>query len=248
MIHFAAGRSEALTEASYYLTVERNRYRFSLKENLNKRFADRRATIRTEAVQERIRDEIQMVFAAGSGVDRVFFPDKTSQVPDRPAVTLVVLPPEMSLKDQKATAKSIESVTRQYGTSSRTFKSALIFCIPEAADALCDEARNVLAWEDIDDEADDLKLDETQVRQLDSNTFFFFYVVYSFSYVLLGGGVRPLREGIWFRTSAARGRRGAPRDREVLRCHRLRSARRGEMRRCPRRQRRSSSSTRSSKT
>ena len=29
---------EALTEASYYLTVERNRYRFSLKENLNKRF------------------------------------------------------------------------------------------------------------------------------------------------------------------------------------------------------------------
>ena len=33
---------EALTEASYYLTVDRNRYRFSLKENLNKRFADRR--------------------------------------------------------------------------------------------------------------------------------------------------------------------------------------------------------------
>ena len=36
---------EALTEGCYYLTVERNRYRFSLKENLNKRFADRRATI-----------------------------------------------------------------------------------------------------------------------------------------------------------------------------------------------------------
>ena len=160
---------EALTEASYYLTVERNRYRFSLKENLNKRFADRRASIQAEAAQERIREEIQKVFAAGSGVERVFFPDKSNQVPDRAAVTLVVLPPEMSLQDEKGTTKFIESITRESGSSSRTFKSALIFCVPESADALCDEARKVLAWEDIDEESDDLKLDETQLRQLEEN-------------------------------------------------------------------------------
>jgi len=75
----------------------------------------------------------------------------------------------MSLQDEKATTTFIESVTRESGSSSRTFKSALIFCVPDSADALCDEARKVLAWEDIDDEADDLKLDETQVRQLDEN-------------------------------------------------------------------------------
>jgi hypothetical protein len=160
---------EALTEASYYLTVERNRYRFSLKENLNKRFADRRATISSSAVQERIREEIQKVFAAGSGVERVFFPEKSNQVSDRPAITLVVLSPEMSLHDEKASTKFIDSVTRESGSSSRTFKSALIFCVPESADALCDEARKVLAWEDIDDEADELKLDDTQLRQLDEN-------------------------------------------------------------------------------
>jgi hypothetical protein len=136
---------------------------------LNKRFADRRATIRIEDVQERIREEIQKVFAAGSGVDRVFFPEKTNQVPDRPAVTLVVLPPDMSLQDEKATTKFVESVTRESGSSSRTFKSALIFCVPESADALFDEARKVLAWEDIEEEADDLKLDDTQKRQLDEN-------------------------------------------------------------------------------
>ena len=160
---------EALTEASYYLTVERNRYRFSLKENLNKRFADRRATIQPEAAQERIREEIQKVFAAGSGVERVFFPDKSNQIPDRAAVTLVVLAPDMSLQDETGTTKFIESVTRESGSSSRTFKSALIFCVPDSADALCDEARKVLAWEDIDDEADELKLDETQTRQLEEN-------------------------------------------------------------------------------
>jgi len=37
---------ESLTEACYFLTVERTRYHFSLKENLNKRFADRRADLR----------------------------------------------------------------------------------------------------------------------------------------------------------------------------------------------------------
>ena len=160
---------EALTEASYYLTVERNRYRFSLKENLNKRFADRRATIQPEGAQARIREEIQKVFAAASGVERVFFPEKTNQVPDRAAVTLVVLPPDMSLQDETGTTKFIETVTRESGSSSRTFKSALIFCVPESADALSDEARKVLAWEDIDDEADDLKLDDTQLRQLHEN-------------------------------------------------------------------------------
>ena len=160
---------EALAEASYYLTVERNRYRFSLKENLNKRFADRRATIQPEGAQERIREEIQKVFAAGAGAERVFLPEKTNQVPDRPVVTLVVLAPDMSLQDEKGTTKFIESVTRESGSSSRTFKSALIFCVPESADALSDEARKVLAWEDIDDEADDLKFDDTQLRQLEEN-------------------------------------------------------------------------------
>lgn len=160
---------EALTEACYYLTVERNRYRFSLRENLNKRFADRRATIQPAAVQERVREEIQKVFAAGSGVERIFFPEKSNQVPDRPAITLVVLPPEQSLQDEKATSQYVETLTREAGSSNRTFKSALIFCVPDAADALCDEARKVLAWEDIDDEAPDLKLDDTQIRQLDEN-------------------------------------------------------------------------------
>lgn len=160
---------EALTEASYYLTVERNRYRFSLKENLNKRFADRRATIRSESAQARIREEIQKVFAPGSGVERIFFPEKSGQIPDRAAVTLVVLPPEVSLRDEKATTAFVDVITREYGNSSRTFKSALIFCVPESAEALCDEARKVLAWEDIDDESDELKLDETQIRQLDEN-------------------------------------------------------------------------------
>jgi hypothetical protein len=158
---------EALTEGCYYLAVERNRYHFSLKENLNKRFADRRATIPPAQVEEQIRDEIQKTFSAGSGLERVYFAEKTIQIADRPTVTLVVLSPDQSLQDEKATASFVENMIREYGTSSRTFKSAVIFCVPESPDALREDARKVLAWEAIED--DDLKLDETQVHQLAEN-------------------------------------------------------------------------------
>ena len=66
---------ESLTEACYYLTVERTRYHFSLKENLNKRFADRRASIQSPKIDERARAEIQKVFSAGSGLERIYFPE-----------------------------------------------------------------------------------------------------------------------------------------------------------------------------
>jgi hypothetical protein len=158
---------EALTEGCYYLAVERNRYHFSLKENLNKRFADRRATIPTAQVEEQIREEIQKVFSTGNGLERVFFAEKTIQIADRPAVTLVVLSPDQSFADEKATTAFVETMIRDYGTSSRTFKSSIIFCVPEAPDTLREDARKVLAWEAIDD--DDLKLDETQIHQLAEN-------------------------------------------------------------------------------
>ena len=158
---------EALTEGCYYLAVERNRYHFSLKENLNKRFADRRATIPPAQVEEKIREEIQKVFSTGNGLERIYFAEKTIQIADRPAVTLVVLSPDQSLQDEKATTAFVENMIREYGTSSRTFKSSIIFCVAESPDALREDARKVLAWEAIDD--DDLKLDETQVHQLAEN-------------------------------------------------------------------------------
>ncbi|MEE9609884.1 MAG: DUF499 domain-containing protein, partial [Desulfatiglandales bacterium] len=90
---------EGLTDACYYLTTEGNRYRFSLKENLNKRFADRRASVRDQDIDSRVREEIQKVFPAGDGVERVFFPDKSGQIQDRPAITLVILGPDKAVQD-----------------------------------------------------------------------------------------------------------------------------------------------------
>ena len=85
-------------------------------------------------------------------------------MPDHAAVTLVVLSPDNSLKEEAATTKFIEQITREYGSSARTFKSALIFCVPQSPDALQEDARRLLAWEAIDDE--NLNLDDSQRQQL----------------------------------------------------------------------------------
>jgi hypothetical protein len=156
---------DGLLSSCYYLSQERKSYRFSLSPNLNKLLSDRRASIKPEKIAERVRAEVQTVFGKGSGVERVYFPTKSGQIPDRPALTLVVLAPDQSAQDEK-TKQTVESMTREYGNSSRTFKSALVWCVAESSSTLNDEARKVLAWEDIKVEEDELRLDDGQKRQL----------------------------------------------------------------------------------
>ena len=171
---------EALASSCYFLSVEKNRYRFGLSPNLNKLLADRRATIKQERIDGRVRADVQKVFPARTGLERAFFPEKSSQILDRPILTLVVLIPEQSLAD-KNTLSMIDKMTRECGASSRTFKSSLIWCVPEAAANLQEDARKTLAWEDIDDE-DSEKLDESQKKQLAEN---------------LKKSERDLKESVW---------------------------------------------------
>jgi hypothetical protein len=173
---------ETSSSACYFLSVERNRYRFSLAPNLNKILADRRANISPENIEKRMRAEIQKVFPAATGVERVFFPENSSKVLDRPILTLVILAPDQSLQDEKNVVQAIDAMTRECGTSSRTFKSALIWCMVDSPSALRDEARKLLAWEAIQDEAETLRLDEGQKRQLAEN---------------LKKAQRDLREAVW---------------------------------------------------
>jgi hypothetical protein len=160
---------EALSTTCYYLAAEKNRYRFSLSPNLNKLLADRRASVQSSRVEERVRAEVQKVFAEGKGlVDRKYFPDKSGQIPDAPILTLVVLPPDHVVADN-ATRTFVDTATKEYGSTGRTFKSGLIWAAPEGGDSLRDDARKVLAWEDISDEETELRLDEGQARQLAEN-------------------------------------------------------------------------------
>jgi hypothetical protein len=97
------------------------------------------------------------------------FPQDSSRIPNQPSLTVVVLPPEQSMADQDATLALIERWTREYGSSARTFKSALVWAVPDSAGRLRDAAQKVLAWESIEDDQTDLQLGETQREQLTRN-------------------------------------------------------------------------------
>lgn len=161
---------EALPEACYYLNVEKTRYKFSLKENLNKRFSDRKATVQTGQIDEEIKREIQKIFAPKEFVERVFFPEKSIQISDRPVITFLIAALERTMDDEKSTRAFAEQMIRESGTAARTFKSALIWVVAESAQPMREEARKILAWQAISDESDDLKLDDAQKKQLAENS------------------------------------------------------------------------------
>ena len=172
---------EALIDSCYFLAAEKNRYRFSFQPNLNKLLADRRASVTAASVEEIVRKEIQKVFSAGTGIERVYFPKKSNEVADRPVLSLVVMAPENTAAEP-ATKNLISQIATESGSSSRTFKSALFWAVPEDASTLLEEARKLLAWKDIEADSGELKLDETQQRQLAENT---------------GRAQRDLKEAVW---------------------------------------------------
>jgi len=165
----------------YYLDTNRNRYWFSTKPNLTKLLADRKASVPRPQIEQRVQDEIEKVFVKIDGVERSFFPTTSNQINNVPAITLVVMSPDQR-PEEAATINRIETFIRDYGSGSRTYKSALIFVLAASDTALHEEARKVLAWEAIGDERDDLALDDTQKRQIDNST---------------ASARRDLREAVW---------------------------------------------------
>jgi hypothetical protein len=63
----------------------------------------------------------------------------------------------------------METMTKECGSSARVFKSALIWCVPENSTQMREEAKKLLAWEAIADEAGSLNLDDNSRRQLNES-------------------------------------------------------------------------------
>jgi hypothetical protein len=160
---------EGLVDRCYYLTLDQNSYYFSLKENLNKRYADRRASVKDDDVARLVREQVESVFGTADGVERVFFPEKSGQIPNRAVVTLVVAAPERPLSDDAGLPGELLAMTKECGSTMRTYKSALIWCVPDSTDAMREEARKLLAWEAIEGDVKPEQLDDNQRRQLSEN-------------------------------------------------------------------------------
>ena len=159
---------QSLLDSCYYLTAINNKFKYSIHENLIKRFSDRRASISPTAVYDLVETEIKKVFDKGNGFEKVMFPERNNQITDRPVLSLVVLHPSKKINDAETTS-FMEDVVSNYGTSARVYKSGLIFSVADDGQPLKEEAKKILAWETIYEEADDLKLEDDQRKQVKIN-------------------------------------------------------------------------------
>ncbi len=158
---------EGLASTCYYLNWDRNRYRFGLRPNLNQILVTRRGAVTPKAIENRIRQTTESLFNEGPKfLHRCPFPERSNDVPDRPQLTLVVLGLDRPA-GEAMTDTFIEAILRECGSSGRTFKSGLLFAVPDSGAAIANAARDVLAWEDITDDADTVgQLEDSQRRAL----------------------------------------------------------------------------------
>lgn len=123
---------EGLVGTCYYLNWDRNRYRFGLTPNLNQILVTRRGAVQPKEIAERIRKETQEPLNKGSkALDRRFFPERSNDVPNRPVLTLVPLGLDYPA-GERATEQLMESIVRDCGNSGRTYKSAILFAVPDS--------------------------------------------------------------------------------------------------------------------
>lgn len=168
---------EGLLSSCYYLVTDRNRYRFGLNPNLNQMLVNRRASVREQDIQQRVKREINDLFNMLPQEpdrrkvipERRFFPAKPSDIPDRPQLWLAVMGMETPYGDP-ATDRLMESIVRECGSSGRSFKSGIVFCVPEASASVLEDARDAIAWEDIEQDTESTsRLDDSQQRTLQVN-------------------------------------------------------------------------------
>ena len=162
------GVIQSLLDSCYYLTAVNNKYKYSIHENLIKRFSDRKASIQQTEVNELVETEIRKVFDKGRGFEKVMFPENNNQVTDRPALALVVLHPSKKINDVD-TNSFLKDIINNHGSSARVYKSGIIFCVVEDGQMMKDEAKKYLAWESISEEAQELNLDDEQRKQVKIN-------------------------------------------------------------------------------
>src|SRR5439155_21184100 len=110
---------EGLASTCYYLSWDRNRYRFGLSPNLNQVLVNRRGAVQAKAINDRIRQQTEKLFGkhtveASKYVDRRYSPARSNDVPSKPMLTLVVFGQDTPAGDKKTT-DLMESILKDSG-------------------------------------------------------------------------------------------------------------------------------------
>ncbi|MFQ5343941.1 MAG: ATP-binding protein, partial [Anaerolineae bacterium] len=134
----AADALDKLRQRLWYMAVDEGTYRIDSQPNLNQMLVSRVDAIRQEPemVRDRIREAVEEVVGRRVFPELIIWPEGPAQVPNRRALTLVVLDLphawDSDEKVQQAAQTFIEKVLNSAGNTFRQFKNTLVFLLPTA--------------------------------------------------------------------------------------------------------------------
>lgn len=138
----------ALSSRCYYLRpVGSGGWRFGYPPTLRKVHDDRKAALDPDDVEKVQRDAVRQVFREKAEVELCFFPKDSGQVPDRPAITLVVMSPDDTLSD--LLKDKLTEWAQTFGKDPRQYPGAILWLVPASSLGLRMAAQDLLAWQSI---------------------------------------------------------------------------------------------------
>ena len=152
---------QELASRSAHLYRDEDRFWFSPQPTLRKLAADRARDVSEENANTRIVEVLREEQQGKAGFARVHsVPDNPTDVDDRRATALVILPPSATHEANGDSATPGVTYARdameRRGTGQRQYRNALVFVAPDASkiDAARENARRERAWRSIVDDAD----------------------------------------------------------------------------------------------
>ena len=160
--------SQIESRAFYLRKVGRDGYRFGLKPKLLKVVGDRRASLDEPEVTKAMREVVQKEFARGEeamarkevaltedrprfGPKFAFFPTDSTEIPDQPRLTIVVMDPSVTFTE--ARRRQLTAWTRERGPgNSRLYPGALVWVVKKEGLDLREKVEVSLAWKTVESE------------------------------------------------------------------------------------------------
>ena len=173
---FVADALNRLSGQAPYLYVDRNRYWFDLRQNVNRTARDEAAAFLAGDKQE-VRDEIVRRLKAERGTGDFkgvhVAPASTGDVADDAMVRLVVLGPDTPHIAKATKSRALEAATTMLdhrGNSPRQYRNMLVFaaCDQRSLEGLESATADFLAWSSICGRVKELNLDEHQKTQAET--------------------------------------------------------------------------------
>lgn len=139
----------ALEERAYYLRrVGSDGYQVHYKAKLQKVVNDLRASLdEATDIQPAMRELVAGEFRRGAPWPPVLFPKDSTDIPDSPRLTLVLLDPQDEWNGNEALRRRIAEWTARRGNSSRLYPAAIVWCVKKPGTDLRNRVELWLAWQ-----------------------------------------------------------------------------------------------------